>query len=463
MQQPSKITEYLEAVRQQIRWKKAQSPVLEEIKNHIIDQKDAFVSNGHNEEAATDKAIAEMGDPIVVGEQLNRAHRPRPDWPLLVMTATMLLLGLAIQLLIGPDHLNNGAEMFQKQIVWAGISVLVMVAAYFLDFTIIGKYSKVVFFALCAITIAYLFGEEVNGRSINAIYPLLLFPTAFAGVVYSMRNKGYGGLILCVAAFIIPAYLSILVPTVTVLFLICTSCLIILTAAVEKGWFNVRKLLAILIMYISTAAVLSTSFIMKMGNGYVLRRMQIIFNPSLDPTGSGYIGSMIQRLLSHSQFIGQGLPISGYGEYSAIKLLPAANTDFLLTYLIYRFGWIVLIGIIAIFSAFTMRVILLCKKQKSVLGFLVSLAIISTYAVQCIVYVASNLGFLLLSPLSLPIISYGGRALVTNMCLIGFLLSVFRTGDLVKDKAGVGVANSSHFIQYDNGQIIINLKDHFIK
>ncbi|KJR45421.1 Cell division protein FtsW [Desulfosporosinus sp. I2] len=218
MQQPSKITEYLEAVRQQIRWKKAQSPVLEEINNHITDQKNAFISEGINEEAATDKAIAEMGDPIVVGEQLNHAHRPRPDWPLLVMTATMLLLGLAIQLLIGPDHLNNGAEMFQKQIVWAGISVLVMVAAYFLDFTIIGKYSKVVFFALCAITIAYLFGEKVKGSSINAIYPLLLFPTAFAGVVYSMRNKGYGGLILCVAAFIIPAYLSILVPTVTVLF-----------------------------------------------------------------------------------------------------------------------------------------------------------------------------------------------------------------------------------------------------
>ena len=73
-------------------------------------------------------------------------------------------------------------------------------------------------------------------------------------------------------------------------------------------------------------------------------------------------------------------------------------------------------------------------------------------------YVASNLGFLLLSPLSLPIISYGGRALVTNMCLIGFLLSVFRTGDLVKDKAEVAAAKSSFFIQFDNGQIIINLK-----
>ena len=44
------------------------------------------------------------------------------------------------------------------------------------------------------------------------------------------------------------------------------------------------------------------------------------------------------------------------------------------------------------------------------------------------------------------------------MCLIGFLLSVFRTGDLVRDRAEVAVAKSCRFIQYDNGQIIIDLK-----
>ncbi|MHB8076562.1 permease prefix domain 1-containing protein [Desulfosporosinus fructosivorans] len=89
LQQP-KINEYLEAVRQQIRWKKVQSSVLEEINNHIIDQKNAFVIDGFNEEEATDKAIAEMGDPIIVGEQLDRAHRPR-----------LIGLGLGILLVLG--------------------------------------------------------------------------------------------------------------------------------------------------------------------------------------------------------------------------------------------------------------------------------------------------------------------------------------------------------------------------
>ena len=451
MQQPSKITEYLEAVRQQIRWKRAQSPVLEEIDNHITDQKNAFIIDGLNEEAATNKALAEMGDPIVVGEQLDRAHRPRPDWPLLIMTATMILLGLTIQIMIGPNHRNNGAEMFQKQIVWAGMAILVMMAAYFVDFTIIGKFPRACFFGLCAIMVAdYLF-TRVNLSSIYAINLLLLFPTAYAGFVYRMRDKGYGGFILCGLTLIIPAYLAILVPNrpnETVFFLLCTSSLIILTAAVTKGWFKVRKLFAMFIMYSSAAAVLPTLFLRMMGEGYVAKKIQVISNPAFDQTGYGYIGTVIQRFLSRSQFRGEGLPISGFEKYTALQLLPDVNTDFLLTYLIYKLGWIALIGTMAIFLAFIIRAIILCKKQKSVLGFLVSLAIISTFALQFIIYIASNLGFFFFAPLSLPLISYGGQALVINMCLIGFLLSVFRTGDLVRDKAGV--ANSSHLIQYNN-------------
>ncbi|MDO0823863.1 FtsW/RodA/SpoVE family cell cycle protein [Desulfosporosinus nitroreducens] len=461
MQQPSKITEYLETVRQQIRWKKAQLPVLEEINNHIIDQKNAFISEGLSEEEAADRAIAEMGDPVVVGEQLDRAHRPRPDWPLLVMTAAILLLGLAIQVLIGPNHRNNGAEMFQKQFIWAGMAMLVMIAAYLVDFTIIGRFPWVIFFGLCAIIVTNYLFTRVHISSIYAINLLLFFPTAYAGFVYKMRNHGYAGFVLCGVIIMIPAYLAILGRrglNETVFFLLCTSCLIILTAAVTKGWFNVRKLLALLIMYTSTAAVLPTLFFMTMGEGYVTRRIHVILNPAFDPTGYGYIGTVIQRFLSHAQFIGQGLPLSGFEQYTTLQLLPDVNTDFLLTYLIYRFGWIVLIGIIMILSAFIIRALILCKKQKSVLGFLVSLAIISGFALQCIIYIAANSGLFFFSPLSLPLISYGGQALVINMCLIGLLLSVFRTGDLVGDQAGLAATKSSRFIQFNHGQIIINLK-----
>ncbi len=463
MHQPDKITGYLETVRQQIRWKRAQPIVLEEIENHILDQKNAYQKEGLDEEAATDKAITEMGDPVLVGEQLDHAHRPKPDWTLLALTGLMLLLGFAVQFFI--DSTFDGAWTLEQQMVWAGIAVSVMLAAYFADFTVVGKYPRIVFFTLCAITVVCcFFTGTVLGRASYAIYPLLLFSTAFAGLVYSMRNKGYGGLIFCGAAFVAPAFLSMLVPSSGILFLLCISCLILLTAAVLKGWFNVRKRSALFILYIPTAVVLSMSFFfMLMGAGYRAEWLRVVFNPSLDPQGIGYMGTTVQRILSHSQFIGSGMPMDYYmvavdaSNILGARILPAINTDYLLTYLIYRFGWIALLGIIALFAAFIIRAAMLCNKQKSVLGFLTSTAIVSTFAVQLILYIASNLGFMLLSPLSLPLISYGKMALVTNMFLIGLLLSVFRTGTLVRDQAESVAVKSNHFIHYDNGRIIIDL------
>jgi len=137
------ITEYLEAVREQIRWKRAQPMVLEEINNHINDQKNALIEEGLDEATATYKAITEMGDPVVVGGQLDHVHRPKPDWMLLALIGGMLLLGFAIQFFM--DSAFDRGWVLQQQVVWAGIAVIVMLASYFADFTIIGKNPKTIF------------------------------------------------------------------------------------------------------------------------------------------------------------------------------------------------------------------------------------------------------------------------------------------------------------------------------
>ncbi|MEN6327610.1 MAG: FtsW/RodA/SpoVE family cell cycle protein [Syntrophomonas sp.] len=458
MQQPDKIVEYLETVRQQIRWKRAQPVVLEEINDHLTDLKSALLEDGLDEETAADKAVTEMGDPVLVGAQLDQVHRPKPDWALFALTGVMLLLGAVVQFLI------VGAWTLEQQLAWGGMALIVMLAAYFADFTIVGKSPKLVFFMLCVITVfCCFFTGTVRGVVYYAIYPLLLFPTAFAGLVYSMRNKGYGGLLLCGAAFVAPALLSMIVPSLTVFFLLGVSCLILLTAAILKGWFNVKKLSAMFILYGSTIAVLSILFFMIMGVGYRAERVRVALNPSLDPNGMGYMGTTIQRILSHSQFIGSGTQMNGYGvpvgasDILSARILPEVHTDYLLTYLTYEFGWITLLAIIALFAAFIIRAIMLCNKQKSVLGFLTSTAIISTFSMQLIVYIVSNLGILLFSPLSLPFISYGKMALITNSFLIGLLLSVFRTGELVRDKTETVAGRHEPFIQYDNGRVIIDL------
>lgn len=458
MQLSDKVTEYLETVRRQIRWQKAQAPVLAEIQNHLSDQKDALVKDGLDEETAISRAIEEMGDPVVVGEQLDRAHRPRPDWPLLALTAVLLLAGLTIQFLIGGD-IHNGMDMFSRQVIWAGLAIIVLLAAYFLDFTIIGKYPWLMYWMIIVvILVGYWFygrSPSLGNSRLSSIYPLLLIPTVFAGIVYSTRNKSYGGLIRCEAAAAFPVFLAVMIYNPTVCSLICLFSLIILTYAIIKGWFKVRKVYALLVLYFLSIVLLTAMFVMP----YTRLRLQTMFDPSL----VGYIESVIRQFLGHSRLIGEGLPLSGYGPKPASQILPAANTDFILTYLTYKFGWLLIIGIILVFAAFIVRSFIVCKRQKSVLGQLVSLAIILTFALQCFTFISLNFGFLLFAPVSLPLISYGGRSLLTNMCLIGFLLSTFRTGSLVRDgNIDAAVIKPGRFIQYYDGKIIINLKNHTI-
>lgn len=80
MSQSDEIKQYVKTVCEQIRWKKARSIVAEEIENHICDQRDAYVSQGEDEKTATEKAILQMGNAVSVGMELDKIHRPKPQW-----------------------------------------------------------------------------------------------------------------------------------------------------------------------------------------------------------------------------------------------------------------------------------------------------------------------------------------------------------------------------------------------
>jgi len=186
----------------------------------------------------------------------------------------------------------------------------------------------------------------------------------------------------------------------------------------------------------------------------------IAFSPSLDPTGQGYIGIITRELLAGAKFIGQGTLPERFQGLSATQVLPSINNDFLLTYIIYRFGWLAFIIIAALLITFIIRAFILCSKQKSVLALLVSTAATITITMQALFYVVANLGFELFRPLSLPLISQGGSYLLINMCLVGILLSVFRTGYFIKDTRDSKKTTTSSIFKIIEGKLIIDFKLH---
>lgn len=442
-----RIHEYAKAVCDQIKWKKAHPVIAKEIENHLTDQRDAYIAEGADEAAATDQAIAQMGDPAIVGTQLDRTHRPKPQWGMLILTALLVCIGLLVRIVFISSDEQDLLSVILSIIVGLGL----MAATYFMDFTLIGKYPKTFYFAILALwVIALLITPVINGSLYYTSFIPLLFPLGFAAIVYASRGKGYRGIIACGLSFLLPAVLTVLFPSTSGLLLFTLAALVILCLAISKKWFNVKILNGYLLVWIPIATVLLLTFVLLYGT-YRWERIQAMFDPASYATDFGYVAAQIKTLLASSSLFGHGAT----PDAATIVSWMGNNTDYLLTYLIYHVGWIAFIIIMGLLIFFMIKGFMLCFKQKSRLALFVSVSIMMVFTLQVAGYVAVNLGFTIIAPISLPLISYSLIATMINLVLIGVMLSVFRTGDITKDGIPNEIKNH-RFIVWNDGKLIIS-------
>jgi len=462
MPKPTDINAYLTSVCDQIRWKKARDVVSQELENHITDQADTYIKDGLDEKSAIESAIEEMGDPVVVGEQLDRVHRPRPDWVMLGVTALLVVIGGVLLYYI----LSQGDPMtmisFRHYLFYLLIGVIALVTIYFVDYSIIGKYPKTLFIAFLAVCACVVF---LGPRIRNVTYAQLDMPSVFnisllliplfAGVAYNQRGKRYGGLLVCLAFYVLAAALSLRVYNGGGLILFSIAFLILMTVTISRNWFPVNKPAALAINYVPV--VLLLFFIVMRSNAFRQRLFNAFF-PHFDPMGYWYQGAVIRSILSGVKLWGTAQvqwpdSLPNFSGLSIEHILPSWNSDLMLTYLMYKFGAIVGIVLTLAILALIVRLFIVVSRQKSALGFAVSLSVALAITLQSAFYILGNFGVLLFSS-SLPLLSYGGVGLAVNMALIGLALSAFRRNDIVKDSLAPRVVPEKRIRNLLRGKIV---------
>lgn len=457
MQPFEKIKKYRDTVCEQIRWKKAKPMIATEIENHLCDQRDAYITDGDNEKIATDKAILQMGDAVSIGLELDKTHKPKPQWTMITLTGILMSIGILVNYIIDTSEYSLNTFSILPFLLAFGLFIL----CYYLDFTILGKYAMAIYFATLGFSsMGILLGTGINGSfiwilghfSVSLSYLALTFPLVFALFVYKQRKKGYHGILLSGIGFLPLAALLVIIPTTTGLILYTLSALTILCFAIWKGWFGVNRKQGLLLVLIPTLVifVLVVVFITQKASD----RLSTFLNPYEDRLGAGYLLSLIRDFLSESVFIGKGgIPHNVTGIVS----LPNISTDYSLVYLIHQYGFVVLFAVTAFIISFAIIAIYKAMKQKSALGSIIALSIVLTFILQSILYIVDNLGYGLVSSLSLPFISYGNSALFINAALIGFMLSVFRTGDICNDNIASSKNNNPVF-SYKDGKLTVDFK-----
>lgn len=419
--------EYLDALKDQIRCVKARDYAAEEVENHIKDQARAYQKEGIEEAEAVARAVRQMGDPVEVGVELDRIHRPCMDWKLVAFAGILSIAGLAIQYAFGMEQADLG--LFFRQCLYTGIGILLMAAVCFVDYSIIGKYAFVLWGILSGfVLLVVLFGPTLNGSYLYIRNYIYLYVPVFAGILYHYRNGGAGALIKCGLFHLVSMMIAMTAVTVPVCLDVTVICLLMTSAAIWKQWFAVKRRSALAGLWL-TAILLP---VLMVGIGmitmlpYQIARVEAMINPSADPYGAGYVPAMIRETLQKSVWIGKA-PFQMQGRPESV------HTDYVLIQLISGYGLLAAAGVLSVIAGFVIHIFHISLRQKNQLGQVLGMGCCLVFALQTLHYVMLNLGVGIVTT-GMPFLSYGRSPVLVTSVLVGLLLSIYRYKNIVHER-----------------------------
>lgn len=439
------MRDYLEAVREQIRWKRARPVLLRELERHMEDQRDAFLQEGKSPEEAERLAILDMGDPVTVGTELDAVHRPRPQWGLLALTIALAAIGVLLR--VSFRQIDPSPDLISaKALASLALGTAAMLGMYFLDVSRLVRHARGVYIAALAGSVLAVWALAEHFSPYSSLiftyssYIMMLYPLAYAFWLYSFRGKGWRGLALAILGGVPLAAVCCLIPSSSSLFLLLFSGLALTLYAAGRDFFGVGRRRGI-------CAVLAVPFgvlVYSLFKGYLssfLNRVLIALRPELDQYGRGYMGWMLKTFWADvpplrrvtgeaSLSVNAGARVFGV---SGVALRPVDfSHDFLPASMAVAWGWVPLLILLAALAALLLWMLVKGLRQSYLPGRFVVLAVALTLGLQTLFSAALNLGFLLFSA-GLPLI-VGNLQTVIDMALIGLALSVFRGDSIAREE-----------------------------
>ena len=432
---------YLEKLLSQIRCKKARPFISEEIKRHIEDQIAENLTEGMDAKTAEEKAVEDMGDPVQVGISLDKIHKPKVEWKLLTIVGVLSLLGILIQQSICHHATNYGVSdqmqaTLQPTMTGFVASVvfgfIVMCCIYFIDYTTVAKYSKVIGFGiivLCILCAAGVFGWTVNGARfyigfgmlrVSAVSLLLFYIPIYGAILYKYRNGGVGALFMSLVWLVVPVVIAFRLPNIVTSAILMVSMLIQLTAAIKKGWYRVPVKRTITILWTASIILplitLIAMYFLHLLAAYQEARLQAYFTQSGDAL---YLTSVLRSLSENVAWFGK----SGNDVFG---MLPDINSDYIFSYIINSYGSMAGMLVIGMLAALVVFVFAAAVNQKNELGTVMGIGCGMVLLLNIVLNLMGSLGMIPPESSFLPFFSVGRSNMVLCYALVGFVMSIYR-------------------------------------
>jgi len=384
----------------------------------------------------------------VVTQNQVKANNLKPEaeisaklyYALLIATFGLLFIGMVMILsastTVSYKQFNNQYIIFLRQLMFASIGIVMMMAISRLPKVFFFKWSKVALWISIILLVLVLIpsiGISVAGQRnwISLWGPFRLQPSEIAkltlivwgSVVLSkqIRSKITTWQNLLIPVFPVGAIIAVLVifegdlGTALILGPILLSLFYAVGAPVKLfTWSAMAGLLGILILSIQES--------------YRIQRFLSWINPTAENQDAGWQVTHGKYALASGGWTGIGLGASK----EKWGWLPAAHTDFIFAVVGEELGLVGTLIVLALIGTIAYVALTLARKTNDLFTKLIATSVMSWIVVQSIINVGAVLGLLPVTGVPLPLVSYGGSSLVFTMSAIGVLMAVLRAEPNVK-------------------------------
>jgi len=155
---------------------------------------------------------------------------------------------------------------------------------------------------------------------------------------------------------------------------------------------------------------------------YQKARIDTFLHPEHDPLGAGYNIIQSKIALGSGGMWGEGYL---HGSQGQLNFLPEKQTDFIFTMIGEEWGYVGAVSVIGLLGLLVVGGMLIAMRSRNQFGRLLGLGIATDFFLYCAVNLSMVMGAIPVGGVPLPLISYGGSAMLTMMFGFGLLLSSY--------------------------------------
>ena len=153
---------------------------------------------------------------------------------------------------------------------------------------------------------------------------------------------------------------------------------------------------------------------------YQYRRIDTFLDPAADPLDAGYHITQSKIALGSGGWTGRGFM---QGTQSRLNFLPEKHTDFIFTTLSEEFGFVGAAALLMLYALIIIFCIISAMNNANRYGALLTLGVAMTFFLFFSVNMAMVMGLIPVVGVPLPLVSYGGSAMLVLMVAFGLVQS----------------------------------------